>query len=171
VLIFDYPGYGRSEGKPSEAGCYAAAHAAYQWLVAEQNIPADQIVIYGESLGGAVGIELASRVPHRALVLARTFASLPDVAQAHFSAPVSSLASQRFDSVSRIERCPRPIFIAQADRDRVIPYHQGERLRDACRGKVELHRLRGLDHNDPLPLEFYTRLRDFLQTEAPLPSR
>src|SRR5207244_2824131 len=64
ILIFDYPGYGRSEGTPSEAGCYAAGQAAYDWLVREQKISPGRIVIFGESLGGGVAVDLASRQPH-----------------------------------------------------------------------------------------------------------
>src|SRR5262249_54030964 len=73
VLIFDYPGYGKSGGKPSEAGCYAASEAAYQWLVDKQQIPPERILLYGGSLGGGVAVDLASRRPCRALVLVKTF--------------------------------------------------------------------------------------------------
>jgi fermentation-respiration switch protein FrsA (DUF1100 family) len=77
------------------------------------------------------------------------------------------VVSERFDSVAKIGRCRQPVFIAQADRDRVIPFAQGERLRAACGGPVERYRLEGLDHNDPLPQDFFTRLREFLQNRAP----
>jgi fermentation-respiration switch protein FrsA (DUF1100 family) len=164
VLIFDYPGYGRSDGTPTEAGCYAAAEAAYQWL--SQQVPPERIVFYGESLGGGVAVEMASRHPHRALVLVRTFSSIADVAQAQLSAFARLLVTSRFDSLAKIGKCGRPIFIAQADRDRVIPFVQGERLYSRCPGPAELYRLQGLDHNDPLPAAFYSRLRAFLQTQA-----
>src|SRR5436190_7397734 len=81
VLIFDYPGFGRSTGRPTEAGCYAAADAAYDWLIAKQNIAPNDVVLYGRSLGGAVATELATRKPPRALVLASSFTSIPDMAQ------------------------------------------------------------------------------------------
>ncbi len=168
VLIFDYPGYGRSAGKPSEAGCYAAADAAYQWLVQNQRIPPERLILYGESLGGGVAVEQARRKPHRALVLARTFSSIPDVAQAQFSAAVRPLVTSQYDSIQRIGQCRRPVFIAQADRDRLIPFAHGEALYAACGGAAEFYCLRGLDHNDPLPADFYARLRDFLQTRAPV---
>lgn len=169
VLIFDYPGYGRSEGVPSEAGCYAAADAAYLWLVESQNIAPERIILYGESLGGAMAVELASRRPHRALVLVRTFASLSGVAQAHFSLAAGLLATKRFDNESRLAQCQRPVLIAQADHDRVIPFEQGERLRSACAARrIEFDRLCDLDHNDPLPERFYTYLRRFLQSAAPV---
>src|SRR5262249_5841596 len=76
ILLVDYPGYGKSEGKPTEAGCYAVADAAYDWLTEIQKIPPERIVLFGKSLGGGVATDLASRRPHRALVLARTFTSV-----------------------------------------------------------------------------------------------
>jgi len=162
VLIFDYPGYGRSEGKPSEPGCYAAAEAAYVWLTREKGIAPERIVIAGESLGGGVATELASKRPHEALVLIRTFTSVPDVGRRYASSAAPALMVNRFDSLKRIKTCPGPIFIAQADKDRVIPFDHGEKLRDACKAPVRFHRLTGLEHTDPLPPAFFGDLRDFL---------
>src|SRR5262249_29186117 len=122
VLILDYPGFGRSGGSPSEAGCYAAADAAYDWLRDVQHIPPARLVLSAESLGGGVAVEPASRLPHRALVLVRTFASIPDVAEALFAPlPVRSLVKNRFDNETKLKQCPRPTFIAQADQDRLVP--------------------------------------------------
>jgi uncharacterized protein len=164
VLIFDYPGYGRSEGKPSETGCYTAAEAAYDWLTRVQGIPAKRVVIAGESLGGGVATELASKHPHQALVLIRTFTSTPDVAQQKLALmSAKSIMFNQFESLKRIPSCRSPIFIAQADKDGLIPFSQGERLRDACTAPVRFHVLRGLDHNDPLPADFFASLRDFLE--------
>jgi pimeloyl-ACP methyl ester carboxylesterase len=163
VLIFDYPGYGRSEGQPSEEGCYAAAEAAYHWLTREQGIAPEHIIICGESLGGGVAVELASKRPHQALVLIRTFTSVPDIARQNVllsSAPMVMV--NRFNSLKRIGQCRSPIFIAQADHDRMMPFAHGEQLRGACKAPVQLYRLRGLDHNDPLPAEFFEELRNFL---------
>ena len=161
VLVFDYPGYGRSEGKPSEAGCYAAADAAYDWLVRVQKIPPERVVICGESLGGGVAVDLASKRPHEALVLIRTFTSVPDVAkqQVIFA---SSVMFNRFESLKKMPACKSPVFIAQADQDRLMPFAQGEQLRDACKAPVRFHRLQGLDHNDPLPPAFFVAVRQFL---------
>jgi fermentation-respiration switch protein FrsA (DUF1100 family) len=172
VLVFDYPGYGYSGGKPSEAGCYAAAEAAYHWLTEARHIAPENIVIYGESLGGGVATELASRHQHRALVLVRTFTSVPDVAQAHLSfLPIKALMKNRFDSLARIGQCQGPVFIAQGDRDCLVPFGQAEQLRAACRGRAEIFPLKGLDHNDLLPPEFYTRLKEFVQEQALTSSR
>ncbi len=164
VLVFDYPGYGRSEGKPNEAGCYASAEAAYNWLTRSQGIAPERIVICGESLGGGVAVDLASKRPHQALVLVRTYTSIPDVAKQNIvlaSAP--AIMVNRFDSLKKIPKCASPIFIAQADKDRLMAFAHGERLHAACTSPARLYRLQGLDHNDPLPAVFFAELRSYLE--------
>jgi uncharacterized protein len=169
VLFFDYPGYGRSAGAPSEAGCYAAAEAAYRWLVDVQKIPPERILLWGESLGGAVAVELASRKPHRALVLVRTFTSLPEVGDDQLPLlPCSLLMTNRFDSLQRIDKCRSPVFIASAEEDRLVLPRHGKRLHAACTAPAELCVLRGIGHNDPLPSGFYDTLRAFLAAKAPM---
>ena len=171
VLIIDYPGYGKSSGSPSEAGCYAAADAAYDWLTKTQGIAGEKIVLYGASLGGGVAVDLASRKPHRALVLIKTFTSAPDVGQHTLPwFPVRWLMRNRFDSLSKITLCKQPIFIAHGDADRIVPFSLGERLFQAAKSKKMFYRLPGADHNDPLPLECYLALKDFLAQAAPLPA-
>src|SRR5262249_29992035 len=148
---------------------YAAADAAYDWLTRTNGIPPERILIYGESLGGGVAVELASRRAHRALILVRTFTSVPDVAQAQFPLlPVRWLMTNPFDSLGKMGDCRRPVFLAQADGDRLIPVGHGERLRAASKAPAELFRLEGAGHNDPLPPAFYAALRRFLERQAPV---
>lgn len=169
VLIIDYPGYGYSQGKPTEAGCHAAADAAYDWLTQKQKIVPGRILIMGESLGGGVAVDLASRRDYRALILVRTFTCVADMADDQFPLLFSaSLVTNHFDNLQKIPQCKQPVFIAQADQDRTIPFRHGERLRQACTAPVDFCVLRGLGHNDPLPSEFYTSLRQFL---AKVPAR
>jgi len=100
VFIFDYPGYGKSGGKPSEAGCYAAGQAAYDWLTTVGGVPAEQILLHGGSLGGAVAVNLAVRIPHRALVLVKAFTSIPDMAQRQYPwLPAKWLVRNKFDNL------------------------------------------------------------------------
>jgi len=161
VLVFDYPGYGRSKGRPSEQGCYDSAQAAYDWLTRVQGIAPERIVICGESLGGGVAVDLASKNPHEALVLIRTFTSVPDVAKEVISIAPAIMVN-RFDSLKKLPTCRSPVFLAQADKDRLIPFAHAEQLRDASQTPVRLHRLAGLDHSDPLPASFFVELRRFL---------
>ncbi len=92
VLIFDYPGFGKSPGTPSEEGCYRAGEAAYDWLTTEQQIAPGEIVLFGNSLGGGVATHLACRKEHRALALAKTYTTLPDVRRVHLSLAAGSAA-------------------------------------------------------------------------------
>jgi fermentation-respiration switch protein FrsA (DUF1100 family) len=170
VLLFDYPGFGQSAGRPDEAGCHAAAEAAYDWLVGQRAVRPEDVLIYGESLGGGVAVHLAARRPHRALILVRTFTSLPDVAQGLCPwLPVHWLMSNRFNNLEEIGRCRQPTFIARGEADRLIPFAHGERLYAAADGPAFLFTLRGADHNDPLGPDFYAALRTFLQAHEPRP--
>jgi fermentation-respiration switch protein FrsA (DUF1100 family) len=168
VLIFDYPGYGKSDGRPTEAWCYAAADAAYHWLVDTMRVPASRLSIFGASLGGGVAVDLASRQPHRALILAKTFTSIPDVAQCLYPwLPARRLVRNRFDNLEKISRCTGPIFIAHGTADRLIPWTQSKRLFEAASEPKQFLALEGLDHKDPLNPEFFSALRSFLDKTCP----
>jgi fermentation-respiration switch protein FrsA (DUF1100 family) len=167
VLIFDYPGYGKSGGDVGEQGCYGAADAAYDWLVQDRGIDPERIIIWGGSLGGGIAVDLASRKKHRALVLAKTFTSAPDVARNIYPwLPVRWLMRNRFDNLGKIDKCRGPVFMAHGTADRLIPFALGKRLFDAANEPKELFAVEGGDHNDPLPAEFFQRLHDFLAENA-----
>ncbi|MBI3408891.1 MAG: alpha/beta hydrolase [Planctomycetes bacterium] len=167
VLIFDYPGYGKSDGNPTEEGCYLAAEAAYDWLVGEMKIDPNQILLYGGSLGGGVAVHIASRRPHRALVLAKTFTSAPDVAgRAYPWLPVHWVMRNRFDNLARIKECRQPVFIGHGTADRLIPFAQGRRLFEAANEPKRFCTLNGSGHDDPLPKEFFQELKEFLGQNA-----
>ena len=164
VLVFDYPGYGKSDGEPTEAGCYNVANAAYDFLVSKKGFKPENVVIYGESLGGGVAVDLAARHEHRALVLVKTFASIPDMARERWSTWSSSpLVRNRFDSVAKIKNCKAPIFVAHGDRDRVIPLAEAKKLYEAAPTPKKFFLLQGSDHNDPLPPAFYDALAAFVR--------
>ena len=170
VLIIDYPGYGKSEGFSTEQGCYQAADAAYAWLTVEKKITPKKILLYGASLGGGVVTELAYRKDHRALVLIKTFTSLPDAAADIYwwlPAPKRFLMSNRFESLSKIGSIHRPVFIAHGTADTLIPHSHGERLFAAANKPKHFFPMLGANHNDGLPEEFFTSLKEFL-TEHPV---
>jgi fermentation-respiration switch protein FrsA (DUF1100 family) len=170
ALIVDYPGYGRSGGSPSEAGCYAAADAGYDWLTKDQKVPADRLIILGESLGGGVAVDLASRRDHRALVLMNTFGSLPDAAAArYFWLPVRALMRNQFDSAAKIGGCRRPIFQAHGTEDWIVPFASARRLFDAAPGPKRFLELPGHGHNDPWGVECVEAMRQFLDDLTPPP--
>jgi fermentation-respiration switch protein FrsA (DUF1100 family) len=163
VLIFDYPGYGKSDGSPSEAGCYAAGEAAYAWLTETKQIPPMEIVLFGESLGGGVATELALHRPHCALVLVKTFTSVPNMARGSWLTSASaSMVHNEFDNLAKIGRCPGPVYIAHGDRDHVIPLAQGQQLYKAAPSPKRFFLFKGAGHNDPLPADFLADLAEFL---------
>jgi uncharacterized protein len=168
VLLFDYPGYGRCGGKPTEPGCHEAGEAAYRWLTETADVPANRIVLFGESLGGGVAVELATRHDHRALVLVYTFTSLPAAAKYHYPwLPVFTFMRCRFDNLAKIGRCHRPVLIAHGTNDRVVPFSQGEALYAAANEPKEFLRLEGAGHGLEESPEFYPALARFLREHAP----
>jgi fermentation-respiration switch protein FrsA (DUF1100 family) len=167
VLIIDYPGYGKSEGSPTEAGCYAAADAAYDWLTGEKMIAPTKIILYGGSLGGGVVTDLASRKDHRALVLIKSFTSLPDTASDLYwwlPAPKRMLMRNQMDNLSKISSIRRPVFIAHGTSDSLIPFSHGKKLYEAANQPKCFYEMVGGDHNDSLPEEMFTSLKEFLQS-------
>lgn len=167
VLIFDYPGYGRSTGKPTEAGIYAAADKAYDWLVHDRKIAATSILLVGESLGCAVAVDLAHRKPHRAVVLISAFTSIPDMARDHYLWPAGWLVRNRFDNLAKMGEVSGPVFIAHGDCDTMIPFGHSQRLFAAAREPKQFFTLKGCDHNNPLPEKFHDSLRHFLGENVP----
>lgn len=171
ILIVDYPGFGRSEGSPNEAGCCAAADVAYDWLTQEQAVPPASIILYGGSLGGAVAVDLASRREHRAMVLVDTFASITEMAHLLFPyLPLTRFVHNKFDSLSKIGNCTKPIFQIHRVDDQVVPYEQGKRLFDAANQPKCFVKLPGSAHEEGLPNSLHEQFRRFLQ-EAEAPTR
>ncbi|MBD3403510.1 alpha/beta fold hydrolase [candidate division GN15 bacterium] len=133
VLLFDYRGYGKSDGKPGEKEAYADAEAAYQWLRSEQQIPHEQIVIFGRSLGGAVAVDLAGRVPCRALVVESSFTSATAMGKRMFPfLPIGLLIRFEFDSLSKIGKLACPVLVTHSPDDEIVPYDMGQQLFDAA---------------------------------------
>jgi fermentation-respiration switch protein FrsA (DUF1100 family) len=133
VLIFDYRGYGESEGKPTERGTYADAEAAWRYLTETRGEPAERIVIFGRSLGGAVAIELASRHTPAALIVELSFTSIADVGKLHYPLlPVRWLVTYRYASIEKVPNLTcRKLFLHGKD-DELIPLTIGRALFDAA---------------------------------------
>ncbi len=102
----------------------------YQFVIDEKGVPADRVILYGGSLGGAIAVELACRFDHRALVLVSAFTSIADMTRQQFPwLPfLPWFVQTRFDSLTRIGACKGPIFIAHGTADRLVPFGHGERL-------------------------------------------
>jgi uncharacterized protein len=163
TLIFDYRGYGRSEGKPSEAGVLADARAARRWLANREKIAESDVVLMGESIGGAVAVDLAARDGARALVLESTFNNLPDVAAYHYPMlPVRWAMRTRLDSETKIGAYHGPLLQSHGNADTIVPLEFGQRLFAAANQPKQFLLYPGHDHNDPMPAQYYDRLAAFL---------
>jgi fermentation-respiration switch protein FrsA (DUF1100 family) len=148
VFIFDYRGYGRSEGWPSEQGTYKDAQAAYDWLRREKLVPPEQIVVQGESLGCAVAVELARQRPVGGLVLESGFASVPEMARAVYPwLPLHLICRIRYDTLSKIGSVKAPLLSLHSREDEIVPFSQAERVFAAAPGPKKLVEIRG-DHNN-----------------------
>jgi fermentation-respiration switch protein FrsA (DUF1100 family) len=148
VLAYDYRGYGRSGGRPSEAGVYRDAEGAFDAVVRGGAEPG-RVVCFGESLGGAVSIHLATERRCSGVAVVSTFTRLRDVARAHYG-PVAFLAGNRFDSLGRVGRLRVPFFAAHGTDDDIVPFGLGERLAAAAPEPKRFLRLPGRRHNDVL---------------------
>ena len=148
TLIFDYRGYGNSGGTPTEQGTYRDAEAAWRYLIEQRHIPSCRIVLFGESLGGAVAAWLAARQKPAALVIASGFTSVPDLAQHLYPyLPVRWLARIRYDTRENLRSVAAPVLIAHSPEDDIIPFEHGRALFAAANPPKLFLELAG-GHND-----------------------
>lgn len=147
TFIFDYRGYGKSEGTPNESGLYRDISAAYSYLTEKRNVASGSIVLYGESLGGAIAINLAERKSPGVLVTEGTFTSVRDMAKVAYPYLPRFLVPNKFDSLSKVGniKCPQ-VFIHSVD-DEIVPFYLGEKLFDKALPQKKLLRIRG-GHNE-----------------------
>jgi fermentation-respiration switch protein FrsA (DUF1100 family) len=162
VLVFDYRGYGQSEGKPTEDGVLADARAARRWLAARTKVREEDIVLAGHSLGGGVVVDLAAKDGARGLILESTFTSLPETAAGHFPLlPVRSLMRTRLDSIVKIPSYRGPLLQTHGDADQIVPYELGRKLFNAANEPKQFVSVPGGGHNDPPSREYRAALDRF----------
>ena len=149
LLGFDYRGYGRSEGQPSEKGLYADARAAYDYLVEELGLEPTSILVFGHSLGGAVAIDVAGERQVAGLIVQSTFTHLKDATRASFpTLPVHLIAGRRFHSREKVRDLRIPKLFVHGDADGTLPLELGERLYEAAAEPKELYVVPRAGHND-----------------------
>jgi fermentation-respiration switch protein FrsA (DUF1100 family) len=148
LLAFDYRGYGESGGTPTEPGLYRDAEAAYRYLREQRGVPPERIVLFGHSLGSAVAVELATRVPAAGLILDGALASVVGRGQEVYPwIPVRWIAASRYESIDKIGRLTLPKLFLHASHDEVIPIAHGRRLYAAASEPKEFVELQG-GHGD-----------------------
>lgn len=149
IFIFDYRGYGRSEGRPSEEGTYRDGNAAVQYLRSRNDVDPKRIVFFGRSLGAAVAAELATRAECLALILESPFASVGEMARVAFPLlPLGRFLRTRYDVVEKVKRVRVPLLVLHGDRDDVIPYAHGKKVFEAAQEPKEFYAIRDARHND-----------------------
>jgi alpha-beta hydrolase superfamily lysophospholipase len=170
VLLFDYRGFGRSSGAPSEPGTYDDARAAYRYLVDERGIPGERIVLFGESLGAAVALQLATEVDAAGLVLEAPFTSIRDMAKEVYPFIPNGWVRTRYENLEKIAALAMPLLVIHGTEDATVPFDQGQKLFDAAPEPKQFVAIDGAGHSDnflvgrdrywPAWKEFLARLSD-----------
>ena len=147
VFIFDYRGYGRSGGEPSEEGTYKDAVGAWQWLIDKKQYAPERIVVFGRSLGGAVAAHLASEKNPKVLIIESAFTSVGDMgARIYPYMPVKLLIRYHYRTIDYIDRVKCPVMVIHSPDDELVSFRQGRRLYDAAREPKEFLEITG-GHN------------------------
>ncbi len=162
TFIFDYRGYGSSEGSPSERGTYLDAQAAWGYLVEKRRIPPHKIIVFGRSLGGAIAAWLVGEAKKEpgALIVESAFTSVPDLAAKLYPVfPARPLVRFRYDTRDFISRASCPVMVIHSCDDEIVPYNQGCDLFESASEPKEFLEIRG-DHNMGFVLTGESYIRD-----------
>lgn len=165
VLLIDYRGYGLSTGHPGEAGLYADGDAIYR-AARSRGFEPGRIVLFGESLGCAVAVEVAARHKAAALILESPFVSIPAMARAHYPFVPSVLIRSRFDNGAKIGSLRLPKLIVCAERDEVVPPEQTRKVFELASPPKRFFQIPGARHNDGYiagGADYMDQWRDFLE--------
>ena len=166
IFIFDYRGYGESEGVPSEKGTYLDSHAVMEYLSSWSDVDPGRIVYLGHSLGAAVAVELALTQPPMAMVLVSPFASVRDMANLTLPfPPIGWLVRNHYDSISRIQQLDVPVLVLHGDQDETVPINQGRKLYRAANQPKRFQVLEGAAHNNTFevaPVQYWGTIEAFL---------
>lgn len=146
VLMIDYRGYGRSSGSASEKGLYLDALAAYQELE-RRGVSQRDLLVFGESLGGAIAVELLTKKPAGGLILEGAFTSIPEMSRLIYPFLPAFFLSAQYDTASKISKIDIPVLLIHSRNDEVVPYSMGEKLFSLLRGRKSMLSLYG-GHND-----------------------
>lgn len=129
AFIFDYRGYGKSEGRPSEKGTYLDAEAAWKFLVEKKGVRPQEIIFVGRSLGAAIAADLAVKHPPRALIIESGFTSLPDIASELYPRfPIRVFLRYRYDTLAKLRKIKCPVFVIHSRDDQLVRFKHGEKL-------------------------------------------
>ena len=170
TFLFDYRGYGRTDGSPDEEGTYRDARAARRALLGQRGVAGDRIVYLGESIGGAVALALALEAPPLGLVLQSAFTSVRDMGRLHYPFIPKAIVPDAYPSLRRIAELRSPLLVIHGDRDDIVPAAHGRALFEAAPGRKRIEIVRGAGHNDLLEAmgdSYGTMIADWARALAP----
>ena len=169
VFIFDYRGYGRSEGSPTEKGTYLDAAAALEYLHSRGDVDPGRLVLFGRSLGCAVAAELASQFEVQGVVLESPFTSIRAMAKRAypFLPGIGSFVRTRYDTLAKVPGIRAPVMVLHGDQDDIAPFDMGEAVFEAAKPPKRFYRIEGAGHNDTYAVggdPYYRALGEFLDS-------
>ena len=172
TFIFDYRGFGESSGTPSEPGTYLDAQAAWQYLIEKRTLPPDNVVLFGESLGGAIAAWLAANEKPALLVLASAFTSVPDMAAEMYPfLPVRLLSRFEYNTIDYLRNVTCPVFVAHSPQDEIVPFAHGQALYQAAPDPKQFLELQGGHNNGFIYMrdDWVNVLNEFIDRYVPAP--
>jgi fermentation-respiration switch protein FrsA (DUF1100 family) len=171
VFIIDYRGYGRSEGSPSEQGLYADARGAWDYLTNERRISPANIIIFGDSLGGAVAIDLAEKIDAAGLIVQSSFTSIKDMATEVMPFVPGFILRTKMNSLAKIPRVRCPKLFIHSPADEMVPYRLGRQLYDAAPAPKQFYEVQGASHNETDIIggrAYFEAIGNFVRSCAPV---
>ena len=165
AFIFDYRGYGNSQGRVSEKGTYLDAQAALSYLRSRRDINPAHIVLFGRSLGSAIAVDLASKQKCLGLILESPFTNVKDMVRRVIPFLPGGIIRTKYDSISKIKRVTVPLLILHGNHDEVVPLELGKRLYEAANEPKEFYIIDGAGHNDTYLVggeEYFAKLDEFI---------
>ena len=171
IFIFDYRGYGRSEGRPSEQGTYLDAEAALAYLRSREGVVQDRLVLFGRSVGSAVAAEAATKNEAYAVILESPFTSIRAMAREHypFLPGLGAIVRTKYNTLAKMGNIHVPIMVLHGDSDKIAPFHMGRELFEAANPPKRFYGIEGAGHNDTYHVggrAYYEALASFLEDPA-----
>lgn len=173
VLMYDYRGYGRSEGTPDEEGIYKDGRAFFDYASTLREVDPKKIILWGTSLGGAAATDVATKRPAAGLILESTFTSGKDVARIFYPfLPVGTFMRSNFNTIEKIKTVHLPLLIMHGNLDEILPFGLGRQLFAAANDPKEFYEIIGARHNDTFFVggeEYFERIDRFVSALQPPP--
>ena len=172
IFIFDYRGYGRSDGRPSEEGTYLDGEAAIELIRRRIGTGAEKkIVLFGRSLGAAIAAEMATRFPSQGLILESPFISIAEMARAMFPLlPIGPFLRTNYDVREKIKKLKVPLLVLHGERDEIVPFEHGKTVFDAAPEPKKFFPIPGAAHNDTYAIggeTYFRELKQFINLTGP----